>query len=276
MKPDPHIADEDLILALDGELAEPRQSEVNGHLNHCWQCRARRAQFERAIEDYLTAHRSVAPDASPAAGPTARLRAALAVELAQSSAAPSPGWRKAWARRPRAILAGAAAAMMVPCAVAMLVWISAKKLEASGPLPDTRLTPGAVRFISKQQVCGVPAEDEGRLVPADLARRVFEQYRIANPKPRAYEVDYLISPALGGTTAIQNLWPVPYSGGVWTSRVKDALEDHLRHLVCEGKLDLATAQQEIASDWIAAYRKHFRTSTPVAAHALFVKDSPWE
>ncbi|MBL8214978.1 MAG: HNH endonuclease [Bryobacterales bacterium] len=114
------------------------------------------------------------------------------------------------------------------------------------------------------------------MVPADLAQRVFQQYRIANPKPGAYEVDYLISPALGGTTAIENLWPVPYADGVWTSRVKDALEDHLRTLVCEGKMDVATAQREIATDWIAAYRKHFRTRLPVAAHAQFVKDSPWE
>jgi len=105
---------------------------------------------------------------------------------------------------------------------------------------------------------------------------VFRQYRIENPKPRAYEVDYLISPALGGTTALENLWPVPYAEGVWTSRVKDALEDYLRSQVCEGKLDLATAQQELATNWIAAYQKHFRTKVPVAAHALFVKDSPWE
>ena len=256
-----HIPDEELILAMEGELEEPRRSEVDRHLQQCWDCRAKGAQFNRAIEDYLATQLAV----SPAPGATARLRASLDHAVAhESSTAASPWWR-----------ATAAAAAAV-AAVAVLAWIGTKNLEASGPLPDARLTPGAVRFISKHQVCGVPAEDEGRLVPAELARRVFEQYRIANPKPRAYEVDYLISPALGGTTAIQNLWPVPYADGVWTSRVKDALEDRLRQLVCEGKLDLATEQQEIASDWIAAYRRYFRTQTPVAAHARFVKDSPWE
>jgi anti-sigma factor RsiW len=275
MRPDPHISDDDLIMAMDGELEEPRRGEVNRHLSHCWECRGRRAQFERAIEDYMVVHRAMAEDLrpSPEAGPTARLRATLASERADEAGVPARWW-SGLARMPRALIAGSAAAMLLPLAV--FVWISVRSLEASGPLPDARLTPGAVRFISKQQVCGVPPEDEGRMVPADLARRVFEQYRIANPKPRAYEVDYLISPALGGTTAMQNLWPVPYADGVWTSRVKDALEDHLRNLVCEGTLDLATAQQEIASDWIAAYRKHFRTKTPVAAHAFFVKDSPWE
>jgi len=63
---------------------------------------------------------------------------------------------------------------------------------------------------------------------------------------------------------------------VWNSRVKDALEDHLRRMVCEGRVDLATAQQEISTDWITAYRKYFRTERPLAAHALFVKDRPWQ
>ncbi|QOY92244.1 HNH endonuclease [Paludibaculum fermentans] len=131
-------------------------------------------------------------------------------------------------------------------------------------------------MISKQQVCVAPAGDEGRLVPAQLARRVFEEYRISNPRPRSYEVDYLISPSLGGSSELSNLWPVPYDQGLWTSRVKDALEDHLRTLVCEGQLDLPTAQREISTNWIAAYQKYFRTKKPMAAHARFVKDSPWE
>ena len=264
----PHIPDDELLMALDGELAEPRAGEVRRHLRHCWDCRARQARFEQAIGDYMPVHAALTQDPAtvPAEGPTARLRASL-------SAVPLPGPRRLSWLRP-ALVAASTTAVLVP--VALLLWMSGRSLEAAGPLPDARLTPGAVRFISSQQVCRLPAEDEGRLVPADLAKRVFEQYRISHPKPGAYEMDYLISPALGGTTAIQNLWPVPYADGVWTSRVKDALEDHLRTLVCEGRMDLATAQREIATDWIAAYRKHFRARLPVAAHAKFVKDSPWE
>jgi hypothetical protein len=33
-------------------------------------------------------------------------------------------------------------------------------------------------------------------------------------------------------------------------------------MVCAGKVDLSTAQSEIATDWIAAYKKYFRTDTP--------------
>lgn len=272
MRPDPHIGDDELIMAIDGELEEPRSRAVAGHLRHCWECRARRDRLEKAIAGFMEIHSATADllQPSPAAGPTARLRAMLASEAPQATRFSSNFIRS---RARRALVAGIAAALFLSLAAA---WISRERPDVAGPLPDTSLTPGAVRFVSKHHVCGLAPADEGRLVPAELAHRVFAQYRISNPRPRAYEVDYLISPALGGATALQNLWPVPYSDGVWTSRVKDALEDHLRTLVCAGKLDLETAQQELAANWIAAYQKHFRTRTPVAEHARFVKDSPWE
>ena len=41
-----------------------------------------------------------------------------------------------------------------------------------------------------------------------------------------------------------------------TGQVKDRLEDKLHELVCSGQLDLKTAQQAIASNWIEAYKKY--------------------
>jgi hypothetical protein len=58
--------------------------------------------------------------------------------------------------------------------------------------------------------------------------------------------------------------------------VKDALEDRLHELVCENKLSLATAQHDISSNWILAYRKYFRTQEPIESHRTFTKDAPWE
>jgi hypothetical protein len=58
----------------------------------------------------------------------------------------------------------------------------------------------------------------------------------------------------------------PYTGSPWNAYVKDALEDHLRGMVCSGQLDLATAQHEIAVNWIAAYKKYFRTRRPLQQH----------
>jgi hypothetical protein len=273
MQPQPHISDEELILALDGELDEPRATFVNRHLVHCWECRTRRAGFEQAITDYMEVHRATLDlEIPPVAGPMAKLRATLRQERDLPVAESWWRWRLDGVRP--SLLAGSMALLLAPLAI--MLWFTSGRVEAVGPLPDSSLTPGSIRLISTQQVCVVPPEDEGRLAPPQLAVRVFERYRILNPKPRTYEVDYLISPALGGANDIDNLWPVPYAEGVWTSRVKDALEDHMRSLVCSGKLDLATAQHEISSNWIAAYQKYFKTKTPVASHALFVKDSPWE
>ncbi len=255
------------MLAMDGELGEPRRSYVEGHLRQCGECRARRGEWEAAILEYMKWQRVEAQAARPSAEAVAmaRLRTALEAEGAAE---------RRWIPPMRASIATAGLVLLLP--LGFVVWTQLWMAHPPGPLPDARLTPGAVRFLSQEQVCSVPPEDEGRLVPPDLARQVFARYRMADPQPRTYEVDYLISPALGGTTSIQNLWPVPYSSGVWTSRVKDALEDRLRRLVCTGQLDAATAQREIALDWIAAYRKYFRTNAPVAEHALFTKDSPWE
>jgi hypothetical protein len=258
MKHDSHIPDEDLTRALDGELTGARSAEAQTHLSRCEECRSRRDELELAMAAFMRMKDH--PAIPPADGPAARLRAEMAQPLPH-------GRGSVWAP---------AYVGMAAVAVAAVIWLSGKHASAAGPLPNARLTPGATRLISRDQVCVVPPQDDDRTVPVELAHRVFLEYRIAKPEPGAYEVDFLISPTLGGADDIRNLWPQPYTGGVWNSRVKDALEDHLRRMVCEGRVDLATAQQEISTDWIAAYRKYFRTERPLAAHALFVKDRPWQ
>jgi hypothetical protein len=44
------------------------------------------------------------------------------------------------------------------------------------------------------------------------------------------------------------------------------LEDRLHALVISGKLDLETAQREIATDWIAAYKKYIGPSPDSGHH----------
>jgi hypothetical protein len=75
-----------------------------------------------------------------------------------------------------------------------------------------------------------------------------------------YEVDHLVSLAIGGSNSIRNLWPEPlrlsengYDLGAVT---KDRLEDKLHWLVVSGQLDLKEAQNAIATNWIDAYRKY--------------------
>jgi hypothetical protein len=62
----------------------------------------------------------------------------------------------------------------------------------------------------------------------------------------------LISLELGGSNDISNLWPEaadPTPG----FHQKDQVENYLHKQVCEGKLSLKQAQQEIATDWLRVY-----------------------
>src|ERR1700676_5729958 len=45
----PHLSDEKLLFALDGELAAGESAQVKIHLQACWSCRARSEQIEEAI-----------------------------------------------------------------------------------------------------------------------------------------------------------------------------------------------------------------------------------
>jgi len=49
----PHLSDEQLLLALDGESSAQEAAEVEVHLEACWSCRARRDQIEKAIGDVV-------------------------------------------------------------------------------------------------------------------------------------------------------------------------------------------------------------------------------
>lgn len=81
--------------------------------------------------------------------------------------------------------------------------------------------------------------------------------------PENYEIDYLITPELGGADDIRNLWPEPYADTEWNAHVKDQLENYLRDQVCEGRLNLSTAQRDISVDWVSAYKKYLHTESPL-------------
>ena len=43
----------------------------------------------------------------------------------------------------------------------------------------------------------------------------------------------------------------------WNAEAKDRLERVMCEMVCGGQLDIATAQEAFAKDWIAAYHKYY-------------------
>jgi hypothetical protein len=267
-----HIPDEDLLLAIDGELADEEAIRVESHLTACWACRARQQEIEDAIAVYARVHRRNLDSRIPsAAGPRALLKARLAL-VAEKAPAPREGLLHGRLLRsglpPLWLQFGAVAVIAALATVAAGHWNllgiahTAGRPPAAFSIPDDSLTPGATVLASSSQVCsGSPPNN--RAVPASLQRKVFEEYGIPGAQSVAYEVDYLITPALGGADDIHNLWPQSYSHTVWNARVKDALEDRLHDLVCQGRLDLTTAQRDISADWIAAYKKYFQTDRPL-------------
>jgi hypothetical protein len=248
-----HLSDEQLLRSRDGELVS---ADLRPHLDTCTQCQARLRELEGAMAEYAGAHRAAWDRAIP---PGNDARALLQSRLAELSAKPSAqrNWRQA----------GMVAAALAIIILGSLIYRveTARQQFAVVTLPDMRLTPGATLLVSRPAVCA-QANTKNRAVPVALQRRVFEEYGLKGADPRAYEVDYLVTPALGGADDIHNLWPHSYASTTWNAQVKDALEDRLRDMVCEGSLDLVEAQHEIAADWIAAYKKYFHTAEPLAEH----------
>jgi len=122
-------------------------------------------------------------------------------------------------------------------------------------LPDPALTPGDVLPMTVSDICVPGYSSKVRNVTEAVKNQVYLEYGITSHAPGSYEVDHLISLELGGSNSIRNLWPEPYFGDL-NAHVKDRIENKLHALVCDGQLDLPTAQQEIATDWIAAYIKY--------------------
>ena len=139
-------------------------------------------------------------------------------------------------------------------------------------LPLASLTPGATWNVSVDELCAGGGREQ-RPIAAPVRDAVLRGYGMEHVTPDEYELDYLITPELGGAPHVQNLWPQRYGSRVWNAHVKDQLERLLPQLVCDGSVLLQTAQRDIAADWIAAYRKYFRTDEPLRIHAGLIDDS---
>jgi anti-sigma factor RsiW len=266
-----HPGDQELLMAADGELSVRRATGVRAHLARCWDCRARMAEIEGTIADFARIHREISdPKLPPIAGSRAQLRARLA-ELATKPHPESGRWlfRFGTATRVAAYVCGAIFVTVVTSKLLVQHPTMSRPNSAAisfepEAVPNRSLTPGAVRQVAVSDVCAMAHEEVVTAVPASLRQLVFQEYGIANTRADNYEIDYLITSGLGGVGDIHNLWPEPNASPVWNSHVKDALEERLHELVCSGKLDLPTAQHEIATDWIAAYRKYFSTDEPLS------------
>jgi anti-sigma factor RsiW len=255
-----HLSGEDLLLWADGDLDVDGLSRCAEHLQDCEECRGRLAELEAGAEEYAARHRELFEVSSPSGG-RERLVERL---MARSEEKAATGLGESKAR----VYLGLAACLLVGVA-SFLLW----QRPGARYTPNAALTPGVTVAWAAAPACA--SDEPVPVIDARLAHQVFQEYGIGNPEPRAYEVDYLVTPALGGALDVKNLWPQPYESAEWNARVKDALEDYLREEVCAGRLDLREAQRDLAVDWVSAYQKYFRTQRPLAEHRRFQKDEPW-
>ena len=143
-----HLSDQELVLAVDGELSPARAEQVAAHLTECWPCRTRKQEMEHAIADFVHLHRGHLDPLLPSpAGPRALLRA----QLAEMASAPPPRathWPHifAWRQAAAALLLGAAVAagyhFWIPAAASRTVL---RSVPVSFPEPS--LTPGAIATL---------------------------------------------------------------------------------------------------------------------------------
>jgi hypothetical protein len=284
-----HAADEELLLHCSGELPASSSPKILAHLEQCSQCRTRLEELQSTLAEYAGAHRDAVSSQLP---PMAAARAGLKQRMAQLAAQDRRESEHAGVanRSPRLIWAAfsehrqSTMLGVVALAACLLVAVRLHAPEKRSypqtaslghwEKPDARLTPGATLPVTQSQVCGAEAANMIPAVPVSLKRKVFEEYGVTSPEPDAYEVDYLITPELGGATDIRNLWPEPSQDILWNSYVKDQLEDRLHRMVCSGDVDLATAQHDISTDWIGAYRKYFHADRPVTDNASLNATEP--
>ena len=204
------------------------------------------------------------------------MRERLRAGMAEQSARIDRSWQfqiaNGMARIPAPLLA--AAALLIVGFSAYGGWHAVEHATFSGftgqveadALPIRALTPGATERVTADDLCAGRGPSKVSIAPS-VRQAVLHDYRLDGLPDEEYELDYLITPELGGSADRRNLWPERYGSRIWNARVKDELEGLLPALVCRGAVDLSTAQQDIAADWVAAYKKYFHTDRPVSAQA---------
>ena len=127
----PHLSDEQLLLALDGESSAHEAARVASHLDACWSCRARREQIEKAIGDVVEYRFHLMKPYFPMPMGGRSMFVARLEQLALSVGRP-PLWKRIL-RGPRALVAISQA--LVPRYVWIITLLAASTVLSA---PDTK------------------------------------------------------------------------------------------------------------------------------------------
>lgn len=123
-------------------------------------------------------------------------------------------------------------------------------------LPDSHCTPGAAdskvtQSNIKDTICksGYTKMVRPPVSYTEPLKKQLMRFYGFTDSPRNYELDHLIPLEVGGAPRdVKNLWPEP-SYTKTNFHDKDKFENYLHNQVCSGKMDLSTAQNEIATNW---------------------------
>lgn len=122
--------------------------------------------------------------------------------------------------------------------IALIAWLLAQLALA---VPDASLTPGAVRPLSKTQVCSIKWGLDARHVTTAMKKHVAKAYGIAWERRGEFVFDHKIPRQLAGADVVANLWLQPRA----EARAKDVIENRLHRQVCRGELTLSSAQAQM-------------------------------
>lgn len=123
--------------------------------------------------------------------------------------------------------------------------------------PDRACSPGAILpTVGTADICRRGFTRQIRNVSYEEKGAIYAAYGIGHRfNGSDGEVDHIVPLELGGSNGEANLFPQSAAGALGAHE-KDQLENRLNELVCRGRLQLRTAQEAIASDWVAAFRRY--------------------
>ena len=107
--------------------------------------------------------------------------------------------------------------------------------------PNPALTPGAVRLLTKAQICGTRWGLDHRFVTVAMKKQVAKSYGLPWSQRWTVEFDHLVPRELGGADAVANLWPQKWP----EARVKDRAENQAHRDVCARTMTLEAAQDQM-------------------------------
>ena len=182
-----HLTDELLLQHADREITSRRAVEVDTHLNECETCRKRKNQLEATLTEFVSLQNESLDTESPG---SIDFRSTFKSRLSQQAMSKS---KRVWVVDKQDI--HQTISHFIP--------------QHDVALPIPRLTPGATQSVTLSSLCELK-EDPTPAVDDAIARKVFQEYRLPISSRSAYELDFLVTPELGGSQDVRNLWPEPY------------------------------------------------------------------